>query len=418
MKSIIYSCIITFVVAVAAPTTSAESNAGEWNQWGGPNRNFKVDVTGLADSWPPNGPRKLWARELGEGYSGIVGGAQAVYTMYRDGDNDVIVALATDIGSIIWEHKYEAKPDPKAQLRFGTGPNATPLLLPDRLITIGFTGRLTCVSRTDGKPLWSHDLVSEYKGKVFEFGHSASPILYDGNVIVLVGGDETGVMAFKPEDGSVVWQSKKMDVSYASPIIINVDGKDQLVFMASTEVVGMDPKNGKRLWKAPCKNEYKNNAADPVWGPDNLLWVATQQDGGARVLQLKTRAGKTKAKKLWESNKIRIFHWNAIGLDSFVYAAIGDSAQRLAAIDMRTGDIKWRQDGFGKINAVYADGKMILLDDDGQLALARVSPEKCDILSKTQLLEKVAWTAPSLIGRTLYVRDKKSIMALDLSAAQ
>ena len=108
--------------------TAAQFCYGQWPQFGGPQRNFSVKTARLAQQWPDAGPTKLWTRDLGEGYSGIVGSPEAIYTMYRQGDNDVIVALAADTGSVLWEHKYEAKPDADASLRFGTGPNATPLL--------------------------------------------------------------------------------------------------------------------------------------------------------------------------------------------------------------------------------------------------------------------------------------------------
>ena len=61
---------------------------GNWLQWGGPNRDFKVDATGLADEWPDDGPRKIWHRKLGTGYSAIVSDGAVLYTMYRTRKRD------------------------------------------------------------------------------------------------------------------------------------------------------------------------------------------------------------------------------------------------------------------------------------------------------------------------------------------
>ena len=67
-----------------------------WGQWGGPTRDFAVKAKGLAASWPEKGPRQLWKRELGEGYSAIISDGPTLYTMYSRGDQEVVVALAAD----------------------------------------------------------------------------------------------------------------------------------------------------------------------------------------------------------------------------------------------------------------------------------------------------------------------------------
>jgi len=187
-----------------------------------------------------------------------------------------------------------------------------------------------------------------------------------------------------------------------------------MVVMNSTEVLGMNPTNGDVLWRHPCVNQYKNNAADPIWGKGNLLWVATQLDGGARALRLKQKDGKTEVEQVWFNDDVKIFHWNAVLVGDHVYGSIGSEVTFLAAVEMATGKIRWKERGFHKALCVYADDKLIFLDENGQLALARVSPEAIVIRSKVQLTDKVSWTVPTLVGKTLYVRDQKNIMALDL----
>jgi hypothetical protein len=86
----------------------ASAGAVDWHQWGGPNRNFRVESTGLATSWPASGPKKLWSRALGEGYSSIVAVGDALYTMYRVGDDEIVVSLSAVTGETLWEHRYAA----------------------------------------------------------------------------------------------------------------------------------------------------------------------------------------------------------------------------------------------------------------------------------------------------------------------
>ena len=79
------------LLCIAVSATAA--NLPEWPQFGGPNRNFMVDVKGLATAWPEGGPKKLWSRPLGEGYSTVAVDNGTLFTMYRKGDNEVVIAM-------------------------------------------------------------------------------------------------------------------------------------------------------------------------------------------------------------------------------------------------------------------------------------------------------------------------------------
>jgi hypothetical protein len=110
-----------------------------------------------------------------------------------------------------------------------------------------------------------------------------------------------------------------------------------------------------------------------------------------------------------------MFHSTGVLVGEYIYGSRGDQPPTfLAAVRVNDGKAMWKERGFPKANVLYADGKLIVLDEDGQLALARVSPEKCEVISKVQLLDKVAWTVPTLARGKLYIRDKKKILALDL----
>jgi outer membrane protein assembly factor BamB len=409
---------IRLVATVVSVAGTAASAAEPWLQWGGPRRDFTVNAPALLDAWPEDGPKVIWQRPLGPGYAQITGDGdgKCLYTLYREGNDDVLVALDATTGKTLWSHRTTTPPLDGQTLDFGTGPNATPLVLEDRIITVSFAGRLNCVARTDGKRLWSHDFVRDFDGRVMKFGHAASPLYYKGKVIALVGGSRYGAVAFDPADGKLVWHSEPMEVSYASPKVINVDGQDQIAFFTSEAVVGIDASDGRKLWSSPVVNRYRNNCTDALWGADNLLWAATQLEGGTRVLEIRRQDRATTVAQKWSNDKVRIFHWNAMRIGNHVYGSLGDRVTLFSATDIRTGEVAWRERGFHKVNSILADGKLIMLDENGKLALAKVSPAKFELISQVDLLEKPAWTPPTLIGSTLYVRDKVNLMALDLAA--
>ena len=88
-----------FLAVLAVLQTNPAS--AQWPQWGGPDRNFSVDVTGLAETWPDDGPKKLWTRPLGDGYSTIVADDGVLYTMYRNDPAEFTIALNAKTGETI-----------------------------------------------------------------------------------------------------------------------------------------------------------------------------------------------------------------------------------------------------------------------------------------------------------------------------
>jgi hypothetical protein len=106
---------------------------------------------------------------------------------------------------------------------------------------------------------------------------------------------------------------------------------------------------------------------------------------------------------------------NAIRIGDQIYCSSGDFGPAFfTALDVKTGQLLWQERGFAKASFIYADGKLIILDEDGHLALATVSPEGLKVLSKIELMKSNAWTVPSLVGTRLYIRDRKTIVALEL----
>jgi outer membrane protein assembly factor BamB len=128
-------------------------------------------------------------------------------------------------------------------------------------------------------------------------------------------------------------------------------------------------------------------------------------------MQLRQAGGKTTVKELWANQRMRVHHSTIIRLGDLVF---GSSPALLTAVNVKTGEVVWQDRAFPKANFVYADGKLILLDEDGQLALVRVSPQGMNVMAKAAVLESIAWTPPTLAGANLYLRDRRTIVALDL----
>jgi outer membrane protein assembly factor BamB len=386
-----------------------------WLQWGGPNRNFKIAGQSLKASWPAEGPKRLWSRPLGDGHSAILFDNGKLYTMYSSGARETVISLDAASGRTLWEHTYEASAN-GLDLQYGKGPHSTPLIVGNVIYSVGVRGMLHALDKETGRVIWKHDLWGEYKGHFDNRGYSPSPISYKNTIILPVGGGSgQGLMAFDQQTGNVVWKSINFTPAPASPTLINVSGQEQLLCFGSGEIYGADPNNGNLLWSHSHRTQYGLNISTPVWGPDNLLFISSAYGTGSRVIELTRSGNQTTARQVWANNRMRVHIGTVIRIGDYAYGSSGDFGPAFfTAINVKTGQIAWQDRSLARASFIYADGKLIILDEDGTLAIATVLPNGLSIHSKASVMQNVSWTVPTLVGNRLYLRDRKNITALDL----
>jgi outer membrane protein assembly factor BamB len=426
------SLLLAFPVLAAGGAAGPADPAGPaprpaWSQFGGPGRDFRVPSVGLAAVWPAAGPRVLWSRALGEGYSAIVERDGVLFTMYRPAKDaaaakparkepETIVALDAATGATRWEHTYEAPILPRMNVEYGPGPHSTPLVADGRVFAVGSTGKLHALDAGTGRVLWAQDLWGTLGGSMQDRGYSCSPIAYGDTIVVSLGGAGQAAVAFRQKDGQIAWKSGAFPPSPSSPILIRVDGQEQLVFFNGDGIAGLDPRTGATLWTHPHKTDYGLNITMPVWGDDNLLFFSSAYSGGSRVLQLAQKDGRTTVKELWFTPRMRVHFGSAVRIADHVYGSSGDFGPAFfTGIHVRTGQVAFQDRSLARASVVAAaDGRLVLLDEDGTLAVAAVSPAGLKIQAKAPVLANKAWTVPSLVGTRLYLRDRASIKALEL----
>jgi outer membrane protein assembly factor BamB len=386
-----------------------------WTQWGGPHRNFQTEATGIKDTWPAAGPRVMWKRPLGEGYSGTAVENGVLYTMYGKPRQEVVLAADAESGKTLWEHSTAMAFQSDAP-EMGNGPYSTPLIVGTRLFTTGVDGRLQCLDKKTGKVLWTQQLWTDHQGSRLAYGYASSPIAFRETVIVPVGGRGKSIMAFQQADGKVAWSRHDFGNVYSSPILIDLGGLEQLALVMDGAIVGVNPHNGDLQWQAPFRADYSIAVATPLWGPDNLMFVSAEYNAGAKVLELRRNGQQTSATELWSSNRLRLHHGNAMRVGEAIYFSSGGKGSQaiLSAVDARSGKILWQERSIEKATFVWADRKLITLDQAGTLMIAYPSPQGFKIATKAELLTSLSWTPPALVGTRLYLRDRKTLMAVDL----
>ena len=249
------------------------------------------------------------------------------------------------------------------------------------------------------------------------YGYASSPIAFRETVIVPVGGRGRALMAFQQADGKVAWAKNDFGNVYSSPLLIDVSGLEQLALLMDGAVFAVNPHNGDMQWQVPFKADYSIAVATPVWGPDNLMFISSEYGGGAKVIRLQRNGFQTSATEVWTSNRLRLHHGNAIRIGDAIYFSSGGKGSQaiLSAVDVPSGKIHWQERSIEKATFVWADQKLITLDQDGNLMIAHPSPQGFKISAKASLLTNLSWTPPVLVGTRLYIRDRRTMMAVDLS---
>ena len=409
------------VGARGAAGTSAPD--GSWLQWGGPQRNFVLSSPPLASTWPSSGPRKLWERGLGEGHSSVLADGNRLYTMYRHAgllsmlwrtQSETIAAMDAGTGKTLWEHTYDSSTG-DLDLEYGAGPHSTPLIVGNTLFAVGSRTELFALDKSSGKVIWQHNLVNEFGAPQADRGFAPSPIAYRDTIILPAGAKGGAVMAFNQRTGALAWKSGDYSTAPASPILISVGGQDQLVVTGADEMLGVDPSNGTVLWRHPHKTQWGLNISTPVWADDNLLFVSAAYNNGARLLKLTQTAGKTTVEEQWFQNRMKTHIGTVIRLGDFYVGSNGDFGPcPTVGVDVKTGTVLWQNREFARSTFLHADGKLIILDEDGNLGLAAPTRQGLNVLARASVLSNKAWTVPTLAGTRLYVRDRAKMLAFEL----
>lgn len=398
-----------FALVVLAVTSAGTSLAAEdWPQFRGPNLDGISTASGLLASWPAEGPKKVFEVPLGKGFSGLSIVDGKIYTQLgRDGD-ELVVALDAATGKEIWRFRTDKeRPD-----GFGDGPRSTPLIEGDRLFTASAFGKLYALDRKSGQQLWSHDLVATFGARVPTWGVSTSPIIEGDRLVFNVGGKaDYAVMAFDKSDGKVIWHSGDDQPGYSNPLPITVGGQRLVVIFSGTQVFIQRLDNGEIVWQKPWKTSYDINAASPLFIAPDRLFISSGYDTGSALFALRAADGKIAVDEIWKTRGMKNQFSSSVYRDGYIY---GFDNKTFKCIDAKTGEDRWRQGGFGHGSLFFADGHFIVLGDNGKLALIEANPAKYVEKALTEPMKGKHWTVPTLYDGRLYIRNEKSLIALEV----
>ncbi|MBT6495298.1 MAG: PQQ-like beta-propeller repeat protein [Planctomycetaceae bacterium] len=408
--------------ALAVSSLAVSATAGDWPQILGPTRNGIAVDEKLADKWPADGPKTVWQRKVGTGFSGIVVSDGIAVLFHRVGNNETAEAMNAATGKRLW--KTEFPTDYIPSYTSDDGPRATPLIHKGRVYLYGVKGGLYCVDLKSGRKLWQRDTYEDYSSKKATrgepatgyFGIGTTPIVEGNKLIVNIGGNtkEAGIVAFSLENGRTVWKSTTERASYSSPTSATIDGTRHVIFAARLNVVSIDPANGKTRFRIPFGMPGPNVTAAVPLVLGNRLFVSASYNFGALYAALSKNDGKT----LWSSDEIMSSQYTTCIPDGNVLYGIhgrfDQGASDLRCFNPATKKIAWEKTGFGYATLIEADGKLIALKADGELVLIETTSKQYRELARANVLDKTTRAIPAIANGRLYVRDSDTLKCLNL----
>ena len=414
------SPLALFVLGILLATTPL--HAKDWPQWRGPERDGISHETGLLKEWPPNGPALLWhQKEIGSGYSTpAVAGDRIYITCNKGMDDEFVQALDVNDGKQIWATtigKVGANKGPQYP-----GSRSTPTVDGELLFALGSDGDLACLETKSGEVRWKKNLRTDFAGKIGNWAYSESVLVDDDAVICTPGGDEATLVALNKKTGEVIWKCAVPGgdaAAYASPIIVETDGIKQYVQFVQKGLVGVEAGTGKFLWRYDRTAQGSSaNIPTPV-ADKNYIYSSAGRTGGGLV-KLKVNDGAVDAEQIYFTPKAPTAIGGVVKVGEQLY---GTTGQGLMCMEFLTGDSKWQERGVGAGSILFADGRLYVHGEDGDVALVEPSPDGYkekgrftppdgpDRSGRTK-----AWAYPAIANGRLYIRDLDSLWCYDVKA--
>ncbi len=409
---------------------SAQAPAMEdWPQYRGPHLDGRsAEQVGLR-AWPSDGPRRVWKAAMSTGFSSFTVADGKVFTLVRrrvDGDDrELCVALDAETGKELWaaplgKAKYDGGGDSGADgNEGGDGPRSTPSHAGDRVVVLDAHLGLTSVDAKTGKLAWQHDLMAENEGRLISWQSAASPLVDEGRIFVAGGGEGQSLIAFDAASGKVLWKDFDEKMTHATPVAATILGVRQVIFLVQSGLVAVEPATGKLLWKAKYPYSTSTAASPVVW--EDIVYVSAGYGVGAGAFRIAKEGDGWKADPLWRKQNRLMNHWSTpVCKDGFLYGMFSFKeygAGPMKCVDIRTGEERWSEDGYGAGNCILVGSDVIALADDGQIVLVEAKSDAYKEVARADAVGGKCWSSPAFSKGQLYVRSTTEGVRLDLSGA-
>lgn len=397
----------------AAADGLVDSPEAGWPQWRGPRRDGISDEKGLLATWPEGGPKLAWKVDgLGKGWSSPIIVGENIY-ITGDLDDDLVLFALDTGGALQWRAKNGAAwkgsfPGARACCAFSQG----------RLYHLNAHGRLACLDAASGSELWAFNILERFDGKNITWALSECLLVDGPRLIVTPGGTKALMVALDKLTGRVVWTTEPLGddhTSHSSPILFRYAGRRLIASCSSAHGFGVDADTGRLLWAVPLKNQYETNVATPVYGDGCIYYVTPYAENG-RLYRLRPDPEGIDAQHVWTC-PLDTVTGSGVLVDGTLFSSAYRRPKCWFAIDWQTGETKHQLEEFTTGAAIYADGRLYVLDERGNVGLLKPGANGMEITGRFRLFDKQArdaWAHPVLHNGRLYLRHHDTLWCYDV----
>ena len=407
------SLTVLSAAAIVLSLTAVVSNREltDWPQWRGPNRDGISTEKGLLKTWPAGGPPQAWRTAgAGAGYSSFSTAGGRLYTMGARGGDEYVIAFNAADGKKVWETRLGSRFSNDQ----GDGPRGTPTVDGNRLYVSGASGDVSALDLATGKPVWSINVLKQFGGPNIRWGFSESPLVLSDRILINAGAPGASIVALKKTDGSVLWKSESDEAGYSSGLVHQVGGVRQAIFFTARRALGLDVQTGKLLWSYDRVSNRTANIATPI-ARGNHVFLSSDYGTGAALLELTPSGGSLAAREVYFTREMRNHHASSVLVGDHLY---GFSSAILTAMKFDTGAVAWKDRSVGKGSVIFADDRLYLFSENGQVGLAEANPTAYREHGRFAIQTGSAktWSHPVVADGRLYLRDQDTIYAYDVRA--
>jgi outer membrane protein assembly factor BamB len=399
------------VATVSAPDPAKIASAGDWPGFRGPARDGVVRGVRIETDWSSRPPVALWRRAIGPGWSSFAVHGDLVYTQEQRGDQEVVSCYRLTTGEPVWRHSDAVR---FYESNGGPGPRGTPTVRNGRVYTMGATGLVNALDAGGGAVVWSRNAANDTGAQIPGWGFAGSPLVLDDLAIVAASGR---LVAYDVATGQPRWVRQTRGGGYSSPHFVTIDGVAQIVLLSGGGATGVAPSDGTLLWEHSWQQGV--GIVQPAVAAEHDVLIAAGDAMGGLGLQ---RLAVTHGSGQWTVEE----RWTSRGLkpyfNDFVLHkghAFGFDGSILSCIDLADGTRKWKggRYGHGQLVLLADQDVLLVLSEDGGLALVGAAPDRFTELARLQALEGKTWNHPVLVGNILLVRNGEEMAAYRLPLA-
>jgi len=433
---------LLLVLSFAGPALAADLN---WPQFRGPAGQGVVRESGVPLEWSDT-KNVLWKTELpGRGHSSpIVWGNRIFLTAALEGDvvpgakairhvvdgqdfqhpdgvgadrkhTFKVLALDAARGRVLWERTaWEGTP---VDTRHRRGSFASPTAVTDGKLVYAYFGSEGLYAYDfDGRPAWKF-----MPGVVATMGVGVgtSPLLYKDLVILQAdedNGDRSYIAGLDKRTGKEVWRvPRKVQVSWATPVIVDTGGRDELVTSGTEAIIAYDPATGRERWR--MKGLESNAVPSPVAGDGVVVLSAGYPDKVAVAVRPGGAGDVTESRVLWRYTKGTAYVPSPILYDGYVYLMTDKGL--LTCLDAKTGEVKYEGarppvPASFMASPIAVDGKLLIMSQDGDTFVIKAGP--IHEVVRTNALGEPISASPAVSQGRLFIRGERHLFAIGRAA--